>query len=131
MIDLNTTADPVAAVQRGTALLCLADEDLARVVSLLLRHVGFAVARVDDVGALMDAGSRAGVSLVVLVGGPGAAGAHPFGGFTPPLDRRYRIVALVRGDGSAALAAGADRVVQLPSDLGSFTTDIIDADPRR
>jgi hypothetical protein len=40
-------------------------------------------------------------------------------------------VALVRGDGAAAIAAGADRVVQLPFDPGTFTSDIIAASARR
>jgi len=131
MIDLAAGADPGAAVQRGTALVCLADEDLARVVSLLLRHVGFAVERHDDPAGLLGAASRIGVTLVVLAGGAGAAGTDPLGGFSPPPERSYRVVALVRGEGTPAVAAGADHIVQLPFDPGSFTTDIIDAANRR
>ena len=131
MIDLSAAADPVAAVQRGTALVCLPDEDLARVVALLLRHVGFAVERHEDEATLARSAARVGVSLVVIAAGTGAAGAHPFGGFTPAAERDYRLVALVSGDGAAAGAAGADRVVQLPFDPGTFTTDIIDTAGRR
>ena len=131
MIDLGPVAEPVAAVSRGTALVSLPDEDLARVVALLLRHVGFAVERHDDLSTLAPSAARVGVTLVVLAAGPGAAGTHPLGGFVPPAPRDYSIVALVRGDGAAALAAGADRVVQLPFDPGTFTTDIIDASSRR
>lgn len=131
MIDLAAGEDPVAAVHRGTALVCLADEDLARVVSVLLRHAGFAVERHLDPAGLLGAASRIGVTLVVLAGGAGAAGTDPLGGFTPPPERSYRVVALVRGDGAAAVAAGADSVVQLPFDPGSFTTDIVDAGNRR
>ncbi|HEU5041306.1 MAG TPA: response regulator [Gemmatimonadales bacterium] len=131
MIDLGGRTDPVAAVQRGTALVCLAEEELARVVALLLRHVGFAVERQEDPVGLIGAANRVGVTLVVLAGGTGAAGTDPLGGFIPPADRAYRVVALVRGEGSAAIAAGADRVVQLPFDPGTFTTDIIDTANRR
>jgi CheY-like chemotaxis protein len=131
MIDLAAGADPVAAVHRGTALVCLADEDLARVVSVLLRHAGFAVERHLDPAGLLAAASRIGVTLVVLAGGAGAAGTDPLGGFTPPPERSYRVVALVRGDGAPAVAAGADSVVQLPFDPGTFTTDIVDAGNRR
>jgi hypothetical protein len=56
---------------------------------------------------------------------------HPLGGFEPPADRRYRVVALVTGEGTAAGAAGADHVVQVPFDPGTFTTDLIEASDRR
>jgi hypothetical protein len=36
------------------------------------------------------------------------------------------VVALVAGDGAAARAAGADRVVRLPFDPGTFTTDMVE-----
>jgi hypothetical protein len=65
------------------------------------------------------------VALVLVVGGSGAAGVHPLGGFTPAAGRSYRLVALVAGDGQAARAAGADVVIQLPFDPGSFTADMV------
>jgi DNA-binding response OmpR family regulator len=131
MIDLGAPAQRGQVVHRGTALLCLSDEDLARVVSLLLRHAGFGVERQESVHALQAAAARLGVSLVVVAGGTGAAGAHPLGGFDPAPDRGYRIVALVSGAVAAARAAGADQVVELPFDPGTFTTDIIEASDRR
>lgn len=130
MIDLQADGTSRPAVQRGTALVALPDEDLARVVSLLLRHAGYAVER-REAAALREAAARAGVTLIVVPGGTGAAGAHPLGGFQPPGNRTYRVVALVRGDGAAAAAAGADQVVLLPFDPGTFTTDLIDAADRR
>jgi DNA-binding response OmpR family regulator len=131
MIDLSASSTAGPVVHRGTALLALGREDLARVVALLLRHAGFVVEREDDSAALASSADRPSVSLVVVAGGTDAAGAHPLGGFRPPPDRSYRIVALVSGDGAAARAAGADQVVQLPFDPGTFTTDIIDAANRR
>ena len=130
MVDLDGAGEPASSIHRGTALLCLADEDLARVVSLLLRHVGFAVERHEPHG-LTAAAARPTVSLVVLAGGTDAGGAHPLGGFDPAPARPYRVVALVSGDGSDARAAGADRIVQLPFDPGDFTTDLIDLAARR
>jgi hypothetical protein len=67
---------------------------------------------------------------VVAQGAADATGAHPLGGFVPPLERDYRIVALVSGSGTGALAAGADRVLELPFDPSSFTTDIIELTDR-
>jgi CheY-like chemotaxis protein len=131
MIDLRGSGEREPVVHRGTALLCLGDEDLARVVALLLRHAGFAVERMGSTSALQTAAGRIGVSLVVLAGITSAAGVHPLGGFDPRPDRAYRLVALVSGDGVEARSAGADHVVQLPFDPGTFTTDIIEASNRR
>jgi hypothetical protein len=129
MVDLERPgtdgADPPAAT-RGEALLFVSDEDLARVVGLLLRHAGFAVQRCDTLDRLREASGGLGVTLVVVVGGTDAAGAHPLAGFDPPVDRGFRLVALVMGDGAAARAAGADRVIELPFDPGTFTADMVD-----
>jgi hypothetical protein len=55
----------------------------------------------------------------------GGGSAHPLGGFAPESQRDYLLVALVTGDGTAARAAGADHVVQLPFDPGTFTEEIL------
>jgi len=96
-----------------------------RVVALLLRHAGFAVERFGSVDGLRQAAGRLGVALVVVLGGTDAAGAHPLGGFDPPAARAWRLVALVAGDGTAARAAGADRVIELPFDPRSFTVEMV------
>lgn len=124
MLDLDRTDRAVRAVDRGTALLHLPDEGNARVVSLLLRDAGFQVQQVGSIAELEAAADSIGVSLVVLAGGSGTPGAHPLAGFLPPPDRSYRVVALVGGSGEAALAAGADQVVHLPFDPGTFTEEV-------
>jgi hypothetical protein len=124
MLDLGPTGQAVPGVDRGTALLHLPDEGNARVVSLLLRDAGFRVQHVGSIAELEIAAGSIGVSLVVLAGGSGTPGAHPLAGFMPPPDRSYHVVALVGGSGEAALAAGADQVVQLPFDPGTFTEEV-------
>ncbi|HEX3274866.1 MAG TPA: response regulator [Gemmatimonadales bacterium] len=129
MVDLDAPAADgtnAPAATRGGALLFVSDEDLARVVGLLLRHAGFAVQRCGTLEQLRLAAGRPDVALVLVVGGTDAAGAHPLAGFDPPVDRIFRVVALVAGDGAAARAAGADRVVRLPFDPGTFTTDMVE-----
>ena len=115
----------VGASAGDCALVLVTDEDLARIVSLLLRHAGFEVVRAGDGRDLVRRAAGGKASLVVAQGGTDAAGAHPLGGFAPPADRSYRVVALVSGDGTGAVAAGADHVVELPFDPGAFTAEVI------
>lgn len=126
MVDLGGEGHADPGARHGTALVLVADEDLARIVALLLRHAGFQVQRCVSLDDLRRQTGQLGVSLVLVLGGTDAAGAHPLGGFDPPAGRDYRVVALVAGDAGPARAAGADRVIELPFDPGSFTADIVD-----
>jgi hypothetical protein len=125
MVDLDDVG-PASAVRRGQAMVLVSDEDLARIVSLLLKHAGFEVVRAGDGPDLGRRAATGQTSLVVAQGGTDAAGAHPLGGFVPPASRSYRVVALVSGDGTGAVAAGADHVVELPFDPGAFTAEVIE-----
>jgi len=125
MVDLDDVGQ-ASAVRRGQALVLVTDEDLARIVSLLLKHAGFEVVRAGDGRDLLQRAAGGQARLVVAQGGTGAAGAHPLGGFAPAADRTYRVVALVSGDGAGAMAAGADHVVELPFDPGAFTAEVIE-----
>jgi DNA-binding response OmpR family regulator len=125
MLDLEKQGHGTLPVERGAALLHLADEDLVRIVSLLLRDAGFQVRRVRSLAELRSGADSIGVSLIVVAGGVTTPGAHPLGGFVPAAEREYLVVALVTGGESAALAAGADHIVQLPFDPRTFTEEIL------
>lgn len=125
MIDLSRRRRPTP-VQAGGALLWLVNESLARVVGLLLKHAGFAVERVSDPATLTRRAAEPGMAVVVLLGHE-APGADPLGGFRPVPGHRYTLVALVSGDGQAARAAGADHIVSLPFDPGTFTSELLAA----
>ena len=125
MVDLERKERETTAVQRGTALVQVPDEDLTRIVSLLLRSAGFQVERCRTVDELQQSANRLGVTLVVIACGGSSPGAHPLGGFAGQPDRDYLLVALVAGDGAAAMSAGADHVVRLPFDPGTFTAEIL------
>jgi CheY-like chemotaxis protein len=125
MVDLERKEHEVSALQRGTALLHLPDEDLTRIVSLLLRGADFQVERCRSIAELQGSAARIGVAVVVIAGGASTPGAHPLAGFVTHADREYLLVALVTGDGAAATAAGADHVVHLPFDPGTFTPEIV------
>lgn len=125
MIDLSrrTRATPVV---HGEALLGMPEGDVARVVSMLLRHAGYTVQQIGELSELTARSHRLGVTLVVVTGGDGP-GSDPLGGFRPQAERSYTLVALTTGDGATARALGADHVVPLPFDPGTFTNDLFAA----
>jgi CheY-like chemotaxis protein len=125
MLDLERGDREPSGVQRGTALLHVPDGDLARIASLLLRGAGFQVERCPTIPELQQSANRLGVTVVLIAGGASSPGAHPLGGFLAGKDRDYLLVALVTGDGTAATAAGADHVIHLPFDPGTFTAEIL------
>ncbi len=125
MIDLSrrTRATPVV---QGEALLGMPEGDVARVVTMLLTHAGYSVERVAELEELTRRSRRLGVTLVVVAGGDGP-GTDPLGGFRGPPDRSYTLAVLTTGDGAAARQLGADHVVPLPFDPGTFTSDLLAA----
>jgi DNA-binding response OmpR family regulator len=125
MLDIEQQSQAKPAINRGMAVLHLPDEDLARIVSLLLRNAGFEARRVGTVAELEGAVRNIGVSLVVIAGATATPGTQALGGFVPDATRDYLLVALVTGEADAALAAGADHVVRLPFDPRTFTADLI------
>jgi DNA-binding response OmpR family regulator len=125
MIDLSRRTQPMP-MYLGEAVLHLHDPDTERVVAMLLRHAGFGVTRVTGSTELSGRVSEIGVA-VVLVHGSAAPGTHALGGFHPPRERSYRVVALVQGDPGPARAAGADYVIGLPFDPGTLTGEILAA----
>jgi DNA-binding response OmpR family regulator len=125
MLDLDRPTGETSVLSRGTALIYVPDEDLARIVSLLLRAAGFRVERCSSIAELQDGSERVGVTVVLVAGGADTPGAHPLEGFVPGEERGYLMVALVAGGDAAARAAGADHVVHLPFDPGTFTAEIL------
>ncbi|HEU4698955.1 MAG TPA: response regulator [Gemmatimonadales bacterium] len=115
------------APTRGSAVVYVPEPDLGRVTSLLLRHAGFRVQRVDGLDDLRRWAEAVGVSLVVVAGGSAAAGGDPLGGFRPRAPRHYTLVALAADDGAAARAAGADHVVTLPFDPATLGAEVLGA----
>lgn len=125
MVDLERKDREAAVLSRGTALLQVPDEDLSRIISLLLRGAGFQVERCQSVEELQQSANRLGVTVVIVAGGGSSPGSHPLGGFAGAKDRDYLLVALVAGSAAAAEAAGADYGVHLPFDPGTFTAEIV------
>jgi DNA-binding response OmpR family regulator len=126
MIDLEAGANGPAP-SRGAAVLLIPDESLARVSALLLRSAGFDVRRCMTTAEAERAASGFGVSAVLVAGGARSGGADPLGGFRPEPGHAYRLIALTRGDEAAARAAGADHVVTLPFDPGTFAAEVVEA----
>jgi len=112
---------------RGRALLWIADEEVARLTALLLRHAGFTVERVSSARELSTGASRLGISLVVMSAAGTAVRAEALGGFEPAGARDYALVVLVSGDSSGATGAGADRVLTLPFDPATLADELLAA----
>jgi DNA-binding response OmpR family regulator len=125
MLDLSRRSQPMP-VQLGEAAVWFPEPDISRVVGMLLSHAGFEVERVNTVEELTTRAQRLNTRLVV-VGGGALANAEPLSGFVPAKGRFYTLVALVPDDGSRARAAGADHVVPLPFDPGTFVSDVLGA----
>lgn len=125
---IRLTSEPnLAMSHRGRALLWIADEGVARLTALLLRHHGFTAERVASARDLAAEAARADVSLVVLSVVGTADPAAALGGFQPHSTRRYAIVALIAGDPSGARRAGADRVIALPLDPATLAAELVGA----
>ncbi|MEO8294325.1 MAG: response regulator [Gemmatimonadota bacterium] len=125
MIDLKVETRP-RPVSRGDAIVWVAEEDLGRVLSLLLKHAGFTVRKLRNIEEVITASGQLGVSTIV-VDSPENVGSRPMGGFRPPQEHWYTLVALVEGDGKREREAGADHTVSLPLDPGSFTEELLRA----
>jgi DNA-binding response OmpR family regulator len=125
MLDL-AAGQPASALKRGDAVLWVDDESVARVSALLLRHAGFTARRAGGVEEVLRESGRLGV-ILLLIGQPVGAGVRPMGGFRPEKNRFYTLVALAEGDGEAERKAGADAVIHLPFDPGSFTEEVLRA----
>ena len=125
MLDL-AGAQPTSAISRGDAVLWVDDESIARVTALLLRHAGFTARRADGIEHVVREAGRLGVSLL-LIAQPAGAGARPLGGFCPEQGHFYTLVALAEDDGEPERKAGADVVIPLPFDPGSFTEEVLRA----
>jgi DNA-binding response OmpR family regulator len=123
MINLRA-ADPTSQTHRGRALLWIAEEEVARLTALVLRHSGFSVERVASSRELETGVARPDVTLVVLSTVGGTDATESLGGFRPAADRRYGLVALVAGDPTGARAAGADRAVSLPFDPATLADEL-------
>jgi DNA-binding response OmpR family regulator len=110
MIDLQATAARPEPAIRGRALILVPEEGTARVVESIVRRAGFAAQRVAGPESLMHAVQGFDVTLVLAterslpVQLPSAPG------------RAFQLFVLQDGDGTAARAAGATRVLGLPLD---------------
>ncbi len=119
MVDLDaaTGAEP----HLGPALVCVADESLCRVVSLLLDRAGYTVIKCESVADLERQAGLLGIRLIVL--SSGTPGGDPFHGLDSG-QRDYTLVGLVSDDGASAIASGADHVIRLPFDPATFEEEI-------
>ncbi len=122
MVDLEEGEPGAPLVSRGDAAVWITDEDLARIVTLLLKHAGFGVERVPSLERMERVGNRLGLTLVVVAG----PDDDPLCGLQPTPDRGWALVVLGTGAPEAALQAGADHFIGVPFDPGTFAEEIVE-----
>jgi len=118
MIDLD--AGGVREVDRGTAVLYVPQEDVARASGLLLGSAGFRVVRCATPDDLAREAARD-PAVVLAAGGPELIAR------LPAAPRRFTLIALAPGDPAPARAAGADHVITLPFDPGTLVQEVLGA----
>jgi CheY-like chemotaxis protein len=121
MVDLD--AKEVVRGEEGPALVYVKDEQHQRVISLLLSRAGYSVTRCETDVDLTRGAAALGIRLVVAATET-TPGSTPFGSFHPAAERTYKLVAMVPDDGASAVASGADHVIRLPFDPGTFIEEI-------
>lgn len=126
MLDL-TEGEVVREVHRGTAVLAVPDETVARVATLLLRTAGFTVVRATTLAELDRATGAPNVTLVLVAGQGGRPKADSLAGFRAPTDRRYRVIALATEQNGLVRSGEVDHVMMLPFDPGTFVGEILGA----
>lgn len=123
MIDLSPPpggAPPDGVRQCGTALVYLPDDDLARVLSLLLSQAGYGVRRCPSTADLADATAEPDVRLAVFA----ATHAAPTGGLALNRARDFRAVAIAADDETARRAVECDLVVRVPFDPARLAEEL-------
>jgi DNA-binding response OmpR family regulator len=115
-------------VFHGRALVLHPEARAARALSLLLREAGWVVERPASVADLQQAANYPGVTLVAI--GESIGGAL-LGGFVPPPDRGYAVVALGAEQEVRSRAAGADLALALPFDPATIVPDLLETIARR
>lgn len=119
-IDYPGNVRMIALADRGTALLYLPDDDLARITSSLLRAAGYKVQRCRTPDELRSDSAGLAVRLVAFA----ATRDAPTGGLSLDEDRRFRALAFVRDDETARRAAQSDLVVRVPFDPATLAEEL-------
>ncbi|MEO6068152.1 MAG: response regulator [Gemmatimonadales bacterium] len=116
---------------RGCALVAAEDVSLRRVVSVLLRRVGFEPESLESLEEVASRLTGAPVPSVVVVAGIPSAEADPLGVSVPDGSRAWSLVVIAVPGAGGKLGRHCDLAVQLPFDPGTFAEQVVNVVERR
>lgn len=116
---------------RGRAVVAAEDRPMRRVISVLLRRVGFEPEPLDSIDEAAARLKQAPVPSVVVLAGLPTDGADPFGVTTPGHQRHWALIVLSAPHTSGKLGLAADLLLTLPFDPATFATQVVTAVEKR
>ena len=116
---------------RGRAVIVAEDRPMRRVISVLLRRVGFEPEPLDSIEDAVARLAQAPAPSVLVLAGLPTEGADPFGVTAPGQRRSWALVVLSTPDTSGALGLAADLLLTLPFDPATFATQVVSVVERR
>lgn len=116
---------------RGRAVVTAEDRPMRRVISVLLRRVGFEPEPLDSIEETVARLKQTPMPSVVVLAGLPTEGTDPLGVTTAGHLRSWALVVLSAPHASGKLGLAADLLLTLPFDPATFATQVVGAVDRR
>lgn len=112
---------------RGRAVVAAEDRPMRRVISVLLRRVGFEPEPFDSIEEAVTRLKQSPMPSVVVLAGLPTEGTDPLGATTPGHRRDWALVVLSTPHTAGKLGLAADLLLTLPFDPATFATQVVSA----
>jgi DNA-binding response OmpR family regulator len=112
---------------RGRAIVAAEDRPMRRVISVLLRRVGFEPEPFDSIEEAVARLKQEPVPSVLVLAGLPTTDPDPFGVTTPGHQHSWALVVLSTPHTSGKLGLAADLLLTLPFDPATFATQVVAA----
>ena len=112
---------------RGRAVVAAEDRPMRRVISVLLRRVGFEPEPFDSIEEAVTRLKQSPKPSVVVLAGIPTEGTDPLGATTPGHKRDWALVVLSTPHTAGKLGLAADLLLTLPFDPATFATQVVSA----
>lgn len=112
---------------RGRAVVAAEDQPMRRVISVLLRRVGFEPEPLDSIEEAVARMAQIPSPTVVVLAGLPTGDLDPFGICTPEARRAWTLVVLSAPNAAGKLGRAADLLLPLPFDPAPFAGQVVSA----